>query len=315
MIYAIMLLMNAKEYSNKIIDMERERDYQGAYGLLQEALTVYPVNTFFLKNEVYILFRLKKIKQARQKAEERILLLKNDPFFLKTYLMILEIENAKEDMERLIEKIPSWEIRNEDFHLFLARLTARVFGQKKAMETLRATVIDYPEYEALKNLLNDWSTGGSLKGGFKHYRDRFKETKTLDAIMEIESIRALPDYADDYQLQLYLAELYKKAKKYDLAIETYKNLLGLKEHKFARKMLGYTYYRLGDIQNAAACLKDAFLDDPYDHYVYRTVAKIFEKRSDYEGFERLVTEALGKKPGAKHLYGLLKRAKKWQKKD
>lgn len=305
--------MNAKEYSHRIINMQKNRDYRGAFDILQEALTVYPTNTFFLKSEVYILFRLKMISPARQKAEERMQLLKNDPFFLKTYLKILELENAKEDMGRLIENIPSWGIRNEDFHIFLVKLVAKVLGQEKALEILKSTLMNYPDFEALKNLLNDWSIDGNPEGRFKYYKDRFRDKKTEEAIMEIESIRVLPDYARDYELHLYLAELYKKAKKYDRALEIYKNLLTLKEHKFTRKMLGYTYYKLGDVQSALVYLRDIFLHDPHDHYVYRTIAKIFEERSDYGGFERLITEALGKKPDAKHLYGLLKRAKKWQK--
>jgi len=130
--------MDAREYSSKIIDLEKGRDYRAAYEVVQEALTVYPTNPFFLRTEVYILYRLKMLSEAREKAEGRMGLLKNDPFFLKTYLSLLESQKAKEDMERLLEQIPSWGIRNEDFYIFLSRLVAKHFGSERALETLKA---------------------------------------------------------------------------------------------------------------------------------------------------------------------------------
>lgn len=67
------------------------------------------------------------------------------------------------------------------------------------------------------------------------------------------------------------------------------------------------------VEKALAYLKGIFLENPNDHYLYATITKIYESLSDYEGFERLVQEALTLKPGAKHLYGLLKKAQKWRK--
>jgi len=305
--------MDAREYSSKIIDLEKGRDYRAAYEVVQEALTVYPTNPFFLRTEVYILYRLKMMREAREKAEGRMGLLKNDPFFLKTYLSLLESQKAKEDMERLLEQIPSWGIRNEDFYSFLARLVSKNFGPERALETLKAAIANLPESRSLKDLYDRWCTDGNLEGRFKHYRERFKGRKTEEAIVEIESIRVLPDYAGDYELHLYLAELYKKAQRYNEASEVYLHLLKLKDHPFTRKMLGYVYYKAGEMEKALAYLKDVFLSDPNDHYLYSTIMKIYGSRPDYEGFERLVQQALGLKPDAKHLYGLLRRAKKWRK--
>lgn len=305
--------MDAREYSNKIIQLEKNRDYQAAYVMVKDALMVYPANPFFLRTEIYILYRLKMFSEAREKAEARMGFLRNDPFFLRTYLSLLESQKAQKDIERLIESIPLGEIRNESFYIFLAELTARIFGQEKALEFLRSAVSIMPESQSLKNLHSQLCTEGSLEGKLRHYRERFKNRNTEEVIREIESIRVLPDYAADYGLHLYLAELYKKAGKYQQAADTYLYLLKQKDQTFARKMLGYVYYRMGDMERALFYLKDVFLADPDDHYLYSTIMRIYGSKSDYEGFEKLIKEALNLKPGAKHLYGLMKRAKKWLK--
>lgn len=305
--------MNVRECSDKIIHLEKSRDYRAAYELVKEGLTVYPTNLFFLRTEVYILYKLKRMTEAREKAEGRMGLLKNDPFFLKTYMSLLESQNAKEDMDRLLEKILSSALRNEDLYIFLARMVSKNFGQERAIEVLKSAISTLPESQSLKNLYTQWCTDGNPEGRFKYYRERFKGRKIEEVIMEIESIRILPDYVGDYELHLYLAELYKTAQRYDEAAGIYLHLLKLKDHPFTRKMLGYVYYRNGDMEKALTYLKDIFLSDPNDHYLYSTIMRIYGSRSDYEGFERLVQEALSLKPEAKHLYGLLKRAKKWRK--
>ena len=303
--------MTPKDYETKIIALVRNRDYKGAHELVREALTTYPANLFFLKNEVFILYRTGKIKQARERAEERIEFLKDDPFFLKVYLSILEKQKATKDIDRIIENIFLSGIRgNEDLYLFLARLSERVFSRESAAEILKRSIHIFPEGRALKNHLDELSKGGSAESGYKNYKEKFRGRKVKDAIAEIEGIKALPNYSKDSELHLYLAELYKKAGEYEKAIGIYRYILSLKDSLFTRKMLGYAYYKTGDTENALVYLKDVFLKAPHDHYLYSAIYKIFKAGSDYEGFEKLILEALGLNPDAKHLYGLLKRAKK-----
>lgn len=121
----------------------------------------------------------------------------------------------------------------------------------------------------------------------------------------------LPGYSEDFDLRVYLAELYKKTGEYEKAIEAYRHILAVKDNDFTRKMLGYAYYKKGDTGNALVYLKDAFFKDPRDHFLYSTIYKIFEAKADYDGLEKLINEVMGVNPGAKHLYGILRRAKKW----
>lgn len=306
-------MLTAGEYGRKIVQLQRDRQPYQAYEMVKEAINCYPTSPFLLKSEVYILYQLKKIKKAKEKAERIIEQLKYDPFFLTTYLKILEAEGAKEDIERLIENIPLWGIRDEDFYVFLIKAVLRIFGKEKAIEVGRQITPIIEGSSAIKHLSGEISGEGVLDKTFQYYKEKLKGKTSEEIIKELESISVLPDYANDYQLHLYLAQIYKETKKYDKAIKTYKYLLGLKDDEFTRKMMGYTYYKSGDRENALIYLRDSFIKYPHDHYLYRTIFKIFEAASDYNGFEKLTQEALGANPEAKHLFGLLKKAEKWKK--
>ena len=300
-------------YREKILALEKVKDYHGAYALLQDALRVYPTQAFLLRTEIFLLLKLRKIREARKKAEERMELLKLDPFFLRTYFVILEKDKAREDIERLLEGLASWHIRDEDFYVFVSDMAARIFGRAKALEVLNSALSLLPGSVRLKDLWNQWKERDALpENRLLNYKEKFKGKNVDEAIRDIENIAVLPNYAQDYALRLYLAELYKKAKQYDKAVAVYEQLLRQKDAPFTRKMLGYAYYKAGQMQPALSCFKEAFFDDPFDPFLYRTIGKIFQENQDYEGYQRLLNEALAQKPAAKHLYGLLRKAQKWQ---
>jgi len=301
--------LNQRDYGSRIIELIKARNFQDALSLVTEALSVYPSNLFFLKKEIYILSQLNIVKEARQKAEEKIDVLKKDAFFLRTYLSILEREKAPEDIERLIDGvILPGRIGDEDFYLFLVRLAGRVFSGERAKDLLERALLQFPESERLKREAKGLHTAAG--SAYKSYKEKFKGKRPKDAIAEIEGIRMLPRYSDDYELHLYLAELYKKTGNYDMAIEIYESLLRVKDNKFTRKMLGYAYYKKGDYDDALVYLKETFLDSPHDHFLHSTLYRIYKSRADFEGFEKLMLDALNLNPQAGHLYGLIKRAKK-----
>jgi tetratricopeptide (TPR) repeat protein len=306
-------MTTARGYADRIIELERKRDYRGAHEVLKEALTIYPTQPFLLRTEVYLLLRLNRIKEARIKAESRVEKLKDDPFFLKTYLNVLRQEKAYNDMERLITAILTWSVGDEDFMVFLVKTASQCIGREKGEEILRQALTRFPGSEPLNKLAADGETAEEGTNRFTLYRRKFAGKKTAEAVAEIEAIMAMPGYAGDYDLHLYLAELYKKMERYDQAVAIYSKLLTLRDNEFTRKMLGYTYYKVGDKEQAAVCLKDVFIKRPDDHFLTRTIFKIYEDKRDFEGLEKLVAEALAARPEAKHLYGLLKKGRRWQK--
>lgn len=307
--------MTASQYKSRLIELEKNGDFHGAYELLSAALSEYPTNPFFLKGEIYILFKLGSLKEARQHAELRIEQFKQDTFFLRTYLNILAgLKSSKKDIEDLIDKILSWGIRDEDFLVFLARFSERILGAQKASDVLRQSASLMPESNAIRKMLDGDQKDGGIESKFKLYKKKFEGKSIKQAIDEIEMIMVMPEYCNDYELNLYLAGLYKESGRLEDAIELYKRLLTIKDNQFARKMLAYAYYKKGDTANAFVYLRDIFLKNPFDHYLYTTIFKICEGSKDYQGLESLFRKALMLFPNAKHLYGLIKKAEKWQSK-
>ena len=227
-------MTNARGYADRIIELERKRDYRGAHDVLKEALTIYPTQPFLLRTEVYLLLRLNKTKEARTKAEGRVEMLKNDPFFLKTYLSVLRQEKAHEDMERLLTAILSWGVGDEDFLVFLVKTASKCVGREKGEEVLRQALARFPESEPLKKIAADGETAEDGASRFTLYRQKFAGKKTAEAVAEIEAIMVMPGYAGDYDLHLYLADLYKKMERYDLPEKRF--------YQAARRSFSGSYY-------------------------------------------------------------------------
>lgn len=307
--------MTIIHYKNKLLELQRKRDFRGAYEILNEALSEYPANPFFIKNEIYILYKLGRLKEAQQIAEVKLDQFKYDSFFLRTYLNILaSLKHNKKELESLIDNVFIWNIRDEDFLIFLVRFTERILGESKALEVSKRAISLLPESLTLKKIIDADKEKISIEGRFNHYKKRFDRKAVKDSIDEIEMILEMPEYKQDYELNLYLAGLYKDAGRLIDAIELYKRLLSIKDNDFTRKMLGYAFYKQGDKSNAFAYLSEQFLKNPFDHYLYTTVFKICEDMKDRQKLEELFKKALGLFPDARHLFGLLKRAEKWQKK-
>ncbi len=307
-------MLTVTEFKEKIIDLQKQKDFYGAYEVLKNALSVYPTNVFFLSTEVFLLYKLNRVKEARQKAEERIDFLKNDSFFLKSYLTILEKLRAKDDFENFIERsILVKQSGNEDLYIFFSQIIERALGKEYAVNALKRFLTFFPDSKKLKDLLDNLQKSEGRSRKYKQYSEKFKGRKPEDAIREIENIILLPEYANDLELLTYLAELYKKQGNYDKAINIYQHLLTIKDNEFIRKMLGYAYYKKEDYKSALVYLKDIFLKNPDDHFLYSSIYRIFKENYDSEGLQKLINEALSLHPSSKHLYGLLSKTKKWQK--
>ena len=291
--------MKLKESIKQITDLQRKKNYKKALNLLNVALSLYPENDFLKKYEIFLLYKSGKNKEAFNLANNQFEYFKNDPFFLQTYFSILEKLKDKTSIKELVNKIlielPQF---NKKFYEFLANVIMRNFQMEEANNLIKKL----PYEISIQQKFN-----------YKAYKEKFKNLKTDEAIDEIENLMILPAYKNDFDLNLYLAELYKKAKRYNDALNIYKSLLLQKETTFLYKMIGFSYYRLKDYKNALKYLKNVILKSPDDTVLIQTIYKIFEKDKDFEGFKLLIEEVLAKYPEMKKLYGYLKRAEKWEK--
>lgn len=307
-------MQSPKEFKDTIIELQRKREFREAFEVTKTAMTIYPTNPFFLSSEIFLLYKMNRTKEARAKAEERFEHLKNDIFFLKVYVAILEKLKAKRDIENFIDNhILTKKVGNEDFYIFITHTIERILGKDKAVEIINRALILFPDSAKLKEIAEKLHKSHSLDSTYKFYKDKFKGMEISDAICEIERIRVLPDYINDFDLLALLAELYKKQGDFTKAIEIYKHILTFKDNEFTRKMLGYAYYKSGNYKSALIYLRDFFLKNPEDYFLYSTIYNIFKEMKDSEGLNKLITEALSLNPSARHLYGLLSRAKKWKK--
>lgn len=301
--------MTAREYIERILSLQKKRDYTSAYNLLQEALSYHPLNGFLQTSEIYLLMKLGRLKEARQKAEMRIAILRDNTFFLRTYVEILSKEKDREGLLNLTERLCLAPVRDERLYTYLAGILIRIGEKQRAIELLNSASACMPKSKELSLYLQKLKEGPEDEG-INYYRERYRDVPAQKAISEIENIYFLPDYEGNISLRLFLAELYKKTGDFKRAIEVYSECLKIKDSPFVRKMLGFVYYKAGDMDKAFLYLKDAFIEDPSDHAVYTTISKIIERTGNIKEAETLVNETLSKHPGARQVYGLLNRLRK-----
>ena len=300
--------MKVSQYIEKILSFQKEKDYFTAYNILQEAITYYPSSEFLQASEVYLLLRLKRHKEARQKAEARITTLKTNPFFLRTYIEILSKERDIEQLLNIANWLKSSSVREERLYIYLANSLIR-FGERQAATELLNSGLSLPSNKEIGHHLQK-SRNGFDEVSIDYYREKFKGIPPEKAISEIENILVLPEYESNISIRLFLAELYKKVGNLKRASEVYSDCLKIKDSTHVRKMLGFVYYRLGEMDKAFLYLKDPFLEDPQDHALYNTISKIIEKTGNKKEAEALINEALSKHPEARKVYGILRRLKK-----
>lgn len=307
---------NLNVYKKRIIELQKMKDFRGAYDLLKAALKDCPADPFLMTSEIYLLLRIGRLKEARHLAERRVEALRHNPFFVRTYLSVLEKAGAKDDIDIALERhVFDGPNRDEDLLSFAAQLIGRVFGRERALDALKRAISLYPGSPVVKELLNNYESREVPLGRYKQYKETFKGKETDDAISEIESVMVLPSYSGDRELMEFLAGLYKKKGDYPGAINLYKRMLAIKDDAFTRKMLGFALHKNGDSDNALVYLRESFLNDPADRYVVAAVASIFKGKGDFDGFSGLIDETLAAHPEARHLYGILKRASSWRKKE
>ncbi len=294
--------MTLKKYISKLISLQKNNNLEEALKLLNEAFAIYPTNNFLKKYEIFLLNKIDKIDEAYTKANNLLGEFKNDEFFNQTYILILEKRKNREEIKDFIQSIildlPDF---SDKFYYFLKSVIERNFSTNESKKLINKLPIKIKSNSNKKNR------------NYKIYKEKFEKLPLSDAINEIENLMILPSYKDDYDLNLLLAGFYRKSNRFEDALKIYKNLMTIKESFFLYKMLGYTYYRLKDFENALKYLQEVLFKEPEDNILIQTVFKIYEAKKDYSGFKKLIEEILAKKPNAKKLYGYLKKAEKWEK--
>ena len=301
---------DAWEYRQKVFSLSKECRFPEAYELVKEALTIYPSNPFLLNSEIYVIYRMGNVKEARQKAEEQFQTLKNNQSFLRTYLSILDKSGDHEDILRLIDSgVLSQDFQGKakpDFFIHAARIVSRAGFTDRGLEILRKA----PQLEEIEKEIEKFGSHMTRSGKLRNpYVEHYRGKRAAVVIKEIEGIRMLAAYKDDFPLHHYLAEKYKKTGQLDKAAEVYRYLLTIRDDTFTRNRLGYVCKDMGLLDEAVIYFKEGLMKEPFQTHLHTALADIFVKRNDPEGFERVVTDILAVHPNAGHLYGIIKKVK------
>lgn len=286
----------------------QQKQYQQALDLVNELMQLQPTNLFLVKNEIYLLSKLEQKKAAKQKSEEFFDALKEDPFFLLTYLLILEKEKQFDDIKDIIAKyIFAPGVIDEFLLQNVCRLAQRRFTQQESNDIIAQAQALLPGSQKIVE-----STGH--QNHYQQYKKQFVGKTPSQVLAEIGNLMIMPEYENDTDLLLLKAENHKQINQFDHAIESYKKVLTIDpEHDFAVRMLGYTLYKKKAWREALPYLANALQHHCHDHYLQTTIGYCCKNLDDFDALVKIVNESLAIHPEAKHLYGMLQKAKKWQK--
>lgn len=301
--------MILREYIQRILSLQKKGDYDSAYNLLQEALPLYTSNEFLQTSEIYLLLKLRRLKEARQKAETRLSGLNTNPFFMRTYIEILSRQRDRDEILHITERLKFYPLRDERLYSYLAGVLVRIGERERAIELLNSLLLYMPENKGLSEYLERLK-GGAGDDSLSYYRKTYKGIPPEKVIPEIEGILVLPEYKENISIRLFLAEVYKKTGDIKRAEEVYSECLRIKDSFHVRRMLGFLYYKIGEMDKALLYLKEPFLENPSDHAIYNTISKIIEKTGNIKEIEALLNEALSKHPEARQVYGLMRKLKR-----
>jgi tetratricopeptide (TPR) repeat protein len=114
------------------------------------------------------------------------------------------------------------------------------------------------------------------------YKELIKlKTQKMDraeAAKEIETLLKVSSYSKNEHLYIQQAENYKKQKDYEKAIEAYKKGLKISlDNLFLKKQIGYCYNRLHKYEETIRFMREAFLQDPTDYVLRRTLFAAYKK--------------------------------------
>lgn len=138
------------------------------------------------------------------------------------------------------------------------------------------------------------------------------KTRKLDNVRaseEISTLLKVPSYSKNEHLYLQQAENYKKQLKYEEAIDVYKKGLEVSPgNLFIKKQIGFCCNRLKKYDMAVKYLKEAFMQEPTDFILRKTLFSVLKTLNRREEIINLI-ESMGI-TGTSLYYALLNEAKK-----
>lgn len=142
-------------------------------------------------------------------------------------------------------------------------------------------------------------------------RLRSRTRPDAQVIKEIQAIAGMDSKKDDAQMHGFLAQKLKRAGLVKEAAAEYRVASTLAPNNpYFLKQQGFCHYREKKYAEAIPCLKEAFLMDPADYVVRKTLERSYEAQGELERFLEVLEKALLQHPDQKSLLGTIRRIRK-----
>jgi tetratricopeptide (TPR) repeat protein len=218
----------------------------------------------------------------------------------KPYL-ILKTARALKELGRLGEALEELENAlvvnpgNESFLKEKALVLNRLKRFDQALET----------FEKLKNISPD---DPFVRKEILRLRGRNRPQAQV--LKELQTVVGMDSRKDDAQVLGLLAQKLRGAGRVREAAAEYRRAADLEPgNAYFLKQEGFCHYRLGDYARAAACLAEAFRQDPTDYYARGALGRCYEALNDRQGWLTLLEEVSGQHPEHKFLLGIIKKVR------
>jgi tetratricopeptide (TPR) repeat protein len=294
---------------------------------IEEALELFPDEAELLATAADIQRRIKKLPEAEtylRRAEavdpshDRVMSVGADLSY-----DLRDLDKAASLYRQLVDRRP-----NRYHYSRLVYTLNRIGEHEEASETGRQGLERFPDDPwLLRGLAAAEAKQGHRDQAIELYekvlelepKDRFaykelmrlrtSETSADEAASALKGLMRSGDRAKNPHLKTLAADRLRKAGKDDEAAVEYEAALSLDPgNAYALSQLGFCYRRLGRTEEAIDTLGRAFLADPNNVILRKTLESMSRSANRLEEFAALVDEAIRLHPEIKMLFGLRKRA-------
>jgi len=302
------------------------KNFDQAAEEIEEALELFPDETELLATAADIQRRAKKLPEAEiyLKRAEAI-----DPSHDGVMSVGADLAFDRKDFDKaaalyrqLIDRRP-----NRYHHSRLAQALNRLGNYEEASQTSRQGLERFPDDPwLLSGLAAAEAKQGHRDEAIQLYekvlelepKDRFaykelmrlrtSDTSADEAASALKGLMRSGDRARNPHLKALAADRLRKAGKDDEAAEEYEAALTMDPgNAYALSQLGFCYRRLGRTDKAINTLGRAFLADPTNVILRKTLESMSRSANRLEELADLVDEAIRLHPEVKVLFGMRKR--------
>lgn len=325
--------MDYQQTLKEAIELKRKRKLSEALPIFQELMSIRPKDAYLLSNFSHLHFLIGNYKQALIFLEIASQISPLHPFMreikVESLLRLKRIQEAEEFLKDRAKEADLWAIKKLvrvyidqgrlDSALSQLKSSLSRIGYERDLSITQAEVLikigkKDEASECLKDVIKN-----DPKDEFAYARLiklKLEEKNALEIIEELKPLLLIPSKADNASLRTLLASAYKEAGRFEDALNEYQTALKLNpDNLFIRKQLGFCLCRMRDDDGVISVMKECFISEPEDQYVFNTICSAYRKTSRLNELIELLSEVIARYPHKKKLWGLKKKVEKLLEQD